>query len=324
MNNLQPRTACVDGDFFLSRVLHIPDFVNMISDRGEPSGGAYGMLQTLLTTLKRFPGIKKCIVCWDTGRSARRMTLLPEYKANRKREGDEEYAKYKLFYEQQKTLCQAMLPAFGTRVAMIPCAEGDDILGWFARNLEEDLVICTEDKDLLQLVNKHTAVFQPIKEQFVSLGNFSQVAGCVKPLFLVRKAIMGDVSDNIDGVKSMGATCTKRLMEVATDYLAQRRANTGRDLLRLAVESLVQTDTRNRKRYLRVLENQDLVSRNMKLMDVKLEVFSEAEELTLRHSLDSGAGQFDEREALGFLERMSFKKFIDTWGSFSRPFRRLS
>lgn len=303
--------------------MHIPEFQNMVSDNGEPSGGSYGMLQTILTSLNRFPGITKCVIVWDTGRSARRMALCPTYKANRKSD-DPEYVKYKGLFEQQKMLCQAVLPAFGTRNAMIPCAEGDDILGWFARKLEEDLVVITEDKDLLQLVNKRTAVFQPIKEKFVSLGNFREVADCAKPLFLVRKAIVGDASDNIEGVKGMGPTCTKRLMDVACDYLAQRKANTGRDLLRLAVQTLVETDKRNRNRYTKVLENTDLVSRNMKLMDVRLEDFTEAEEATLMRSLDSGAGCFDEREALGFLQRMSFKTFIDDWTRFSAPFRRLS
>jgi DNA polymerase-1 len=326
MNQFSPNTMVVDGDYFLHRVMHVGDIANMKDSQGRPTGGAFGMLQTLHEALKKFPGVRKLIVVFDTGHSARRLELFPEYKANRKvvKEGkEEEEAARKAVFAIQKDLCMGALPYFGARLAVLPCKEGDDILGWYARTLTEDLVVATEDKDLLQLVNRHVGVYQPIKNRFVSVHNFSQEAKVCKPLFLVRKAIIGDPSDNIDGVKSVGKVTVDRLMATATDYLVQRRANTGQELLRLACETQMQTDTRNRKRYQRIMESSDVIVRNMRLMDVRLETFSDEEEQELHRTLDAGAGVFQEREALGFLSEMEFKQFKAVWAAFSRPFRLL-
>lgn len=313
----------LDGDFFLSRVMHIGEFREMRNSEGEETGGVYGLFQTMKTALNRFPGTRKVIVVWDTGRSVRRLALWPEYKANRKSD-DPEYLRYKTEFERQKQVCQSILPAFGCRVALLPCAEGDDILGWYARKCPEEKVVVTEDKDLLQLVDVTTAVYQPIKDNFVTLGNFRKVAGSVKPLFIVRKAIEGDSSDNIPGVPKMGKTCTDRLMKVMHDLLAQGRCATGRELLVESCKVQKKVDTRNRARYESVILHLDDVTRNMKLMDVRKEALTEAEEKSLRAVLDSGSAVFREMEALGFFERMEFKSFIEAWGHFSSPFRRLS
>jgi len=326
MNNLSPRTLIVDGDYFLHRVMHVPDLANMHNSKGDRTGGVFGMLQTLYETLKRFPGVRKCIVAFDTGHSARRLALFPEYKANRKvvKEGREaEEAERKQIFKYQKDVCMSALPYFGCRLAALPCKEGDDILGWYARTLKEDLVIATEDKDLLQLVSRNVGVWQPIKGNFVSIENFREIAGCVKPLFLVRKAILGDPSDNIDGVKGAGKTTVDRLMATATDFLVQRRANTGRELLALACASQASTDTRNRKRYAEIAESNDAIVRNMRLMDVRIEDFTAEEEQKLHATLDSGAGIFQEMNAMGFLDEMEFRQLKTVWDQFSRPFRLL-
>jgi 5'-3' exonuclease len=316
----------VDGDYFLHRVMHVPDIANMHDGNGRRTGGVYGMLQTLHEALKKFPGVRKCIVVFDTGHSARRLELFPEYKANRKivKEGkEEEEANRKEVFQLQKDLCMGALPFFGCRLSVLPCKEGDDLLGWYARTLKEDLVIATEDKDLLQLVNRHVSVWQPIKGNFVSIHNFSEIAGVCKPLFLVRKAIIGDPSDNIEGVKGAGKVTVDRLMKVATDYLVQKRANTGSELLRLACETQMGIDTRNRNRYRKIMENGDRIVRNMRLMDVRIEEFTPEEEQKLHETLSSGAGCFKEMEALTFLAEMEFKQFKAVWDQFSRPFRLL-
>jgi len=325
MNKFNPRTLLVDGEFYLHRVLHIPEIADLKTSLGEQTGGVYGVLHTLYLSLLKFPAVQKCIVVFDTGHSIRRMELFPEYKANRKpKPGEEEaYALSKIAFQKQKDLLLESLPLFGTRLAVLPCKEGDDILGWYAKECREDLVIATEDKDMLQLINDHVAVFQPIKDNFVSNLNFRTVTGIIKPLFLLRKAIVGDASDNIPGVPTVGATTADRLLKVAEDLTAQRKIRTLQDALVQSVGIQRDVDTRNRKRYDRILESMDVISRNLKLMDIRLEPFSGEEDSELRRVLDSSSGIFQEMKALHFLERMEFKQLTAGWAEFSRPFRSL-
>lgn len=311
--------------FFFHRSLHIPEIAEMRTSTGIMTGGVYGVISAIHTTLLRFPAIRRCITVFDTGRSARRLALFPDYKGNRspKPGQEEEREMFRRILTHQKNLLLPHVGDFGMRLATLPVKEGDDIIGWFAKNAGGDIVIASEDKDLYQLVGKNVAVFRPIRDEFVCLENFRQAVGVARPLFLVRKAICGDKSDNIPGVPGVAETTAGRLMEAAEHLLAQRQVGRLQELITESCKIQIEADSRNRNRYSSVLQHLDLISRNLDIMDLRREPFTPGEELSLRMVLDSSLGCFNETEALKFLHLMEFRSFTETWADFSQPFRVL-
>jgi 5'-3' exonuclease len=325
MNNLSPTTLLVDGEFFLHRVMHIPEIADMRTSVGKLSGGIYGVISSIHTTLLRFPGIRRCIVVFDSGRSPRRMKIWPNYKGNRKPKEGEEIAaeQFRAAFLSQKEVLIPAIPHFGMRLAILPLKEGDDILGWFAKQAQGDIVIATEDKDSFQLIHRNVSVYRPIKNEFVCLENFRQVVGVPKQLFLLKKAIMGDTSDNIPGVPKAGEVTVSRLMEASEQLLFNQGSVRLRDLLVESCKIQMEADSRGKSRYASVVENLSVVERNLDLMDLRREPFTPEEETHLRSVLDSSAGCFNEMESLKFLHTCEFRSFTDVWADFSKPFRVL-
>lgn len=325
MNSLAPTILVVDGEFFLHRAMHVPELSELRTSTGVMTGGVYGVISAIHTTLLRFPAVRRCIAVFDTGRSARRLALFPDYKGNRspKPGQEEEREMFRKIFDHQKNLLLPNVASFGMRLATLPVKEGDDIIGWFAKNAGGDVVIASEDKDLYQLVSQHVAVFRPIRDEFVCHENFKTAVGVARPLFLVKKAICGDKSDNIPGVPKVADTTAGRIMEAAEHLLAQRQIGRLQELITESCKIQMEADSRNRGRYASVLQNLDIVSKNLDLMDLRREPFTQAEELSLRMVLDSSLGCFNETEALRFLHLCEFRSFTETWADFSKPFRML-
>lgn len=325
MNVLAPTVVAVDGEFFLHRVLHIPEFVEMATPAGVRTGGIYGVVTTIQNTLNKFPGVRRCLVVFDSGHSMRRQTLFPEYKMNRAPSPDkeEEHRKFRELLTHQKMELIRNLPYFGVRLATLPCKEGDDILAWLSKNAGGQLVIASEDKDMFQLISSNVAVYRPIRQEFVCLDNFRQMVGVHKALFLVRKAMLGDPSDNIPGVPKAGEVTVDRLTSAMEHLLAQRVSGKLSDVLVEACKIQEGVDTRGRSRYQSVAANLDLISRNLELMDLRREPFTPEEDSVLRASLDTLNGCFDEEGARRFLQEFEFKSLHNSWEEFSRPFKVL-
>jgi 5'-3' exonuclease len=325
VNALSPTVVAVDGEFYLHRILHVPEIANMKTASGMCTGGLYGVLTTIHTTLCRFPGVRRCIVVFDSGHSARRLSILPEYKRNREPTPDKlaEYTEYRARLVDQKERLIRILPSMGVRLAILPCKEGDDILGWMSKNVPGLLVLASEDKDMLQLVSDNVAVYRPIKNEFVTVENFQAATGVPRSLFLLRKAIGGDQSDNIAGVPKAGEVTINRLMETVAHIVAQRKAEKLSQAVVDACDIQMGVDTRGKARYQSIKDNLSIVSRNLDLMDLRREPFTPSEEDALRLVLDSGSALFEEAHIRKTFQELEFQSLLAIWEDFSRPFRGL-
>ncbi len=102
----------------------------------------------------------------------------------------------------------------------IPCFEyeryeADDILGSLARKAssqEIHSVLVTTDKDLFQLVNKTTTVFNPSKEIYLDEKKVKEFFGVSPSQVIDVLALWGDPSDNIPGVPGIGEKTSKALI----------------------------------------------------------------------------------------------------------------
>ena len=105
------------------------------------------------------------------------------------------------------------------RVIEIEKTEADDIIGWYIANKkeEEKIVICSNDRDLTQLISNDVIVYIQAKHMFINTKNHLTEMGYSYENVLLKKMICGDSSDNIKGIKGVGETTfMKNFPEVKT------------------------------------------------------------------------------------------------------------
>lgn len=188
---------------------------------GRYTNGVFTMSKILLNILKKVQPTHMA-VCWDVNRSSlERKKKFEGYKANRKDTMPQLSSQFQLM---QEVLAEMNIPQF-----KLIGHEADDIIGTFAKSLEKEIptYVLTKDQDALQLVTEHTYVWLTTSKNkelyeergidFASLTipdgtfeftpqTFEEEYG-LKPIQIIDlKALEGDKSDNIPGVKNVGAT----------------------------------------------------------------------------------------------------------------------
>lgn len=166
-----------------------------------------------------FPYVYKVACAWDGGKSEFRKSLYPDYKGQRERkrllETEEDKQKYKAFVEQMRVI-DDNLPLFGVHSIKVHHFEADDIIYFLSqhvtKNDDQFVIIVSTDKDMLQLVNSHIAVWSPYKEVLYTKENFEKLVGLKKSSFIDYRVLVGDTSDNIKGIKGIGEKTAKQLI----------------------------------------------------------------------------------------------------------------
>lgn len=321
------RTLVVDAHNLIHRVCHVESFANLTDKDGRFTGGIFGLLSILSINMRRWP-VSRCIAVWDAGRSQRRMAILPSYKANRapRPEEREEHERYSASVKDQIETLLTILPSLGVRNLSIDGREGDDVIGLYCRSVQGYKTVFTGDRDLLQLVNESTSVFLSDKEREVHMGNFKDEVKVPRPLFLLRKVLMGDKSDNIPGIPGVGETTVDRVMATVSNVVESSK---GQGSLRLselvssACSILSESDKRNAKRYSAVSGGTDVILRNYDLIDISREVFDPVDVADM-HCVLGRPAYFNSDAAQAALRGLGFNSFLSTWEDFSRPFSMLS
>ncbi len=250
--------------------MHLPDVRMLSTSKGKPSGGAFSFIRSIRSTLYEFKGVDRVIVVFDQGRSERRKALYPEYKANRKvnDEVDPDGLTYIEKFNTQIRILRYVLPKLGAKIVQLPGREGDDLMALIPRLLGSALtIIATDDRDLLQLVSPTVHVWRPIAQQLVTLDSFEEYAKSKREFFLLYKAIIGDKSDNIIGVKGVGPKTANKFLDECPCI--------GEYPFDEFFEYLIEVDT---KKADDVLDNSEQVTLNYEILDLGREEFHSNEE----------------------------------------------
>jgi DNA polymerase-1 len=177
---------------------------------GEPTAGTYGFTSVLLNLLQKDQP-DYLAVSFDTGRTFRD-DLYAEYKGTRDKMSDE--------LAVQIERIQEVVAAFGIPVLTAEGYEADDVLGTIARRAAAQGVsvkIITGDRDLLQLADEHVTINlagQKLSEA-ADYGPAEVQAryGLTPAQYVHFKALVGDASDNIPGVKGIGEKTATALLQ---------------------------------------------------------------------------------------------------------------
>jgi len=137
----------------------------------------------------------------------RKTTSKGNYKSNR----DGEVAKEA--HKNDETL-RELMDHLGIKSIYPYRLEADDVISWLTEVLHGKKQIITVDKDLYQLIDQDTLVFNPIQKAAITKENFENFTkGVSLQNFLDYKSIIGDNSDNIKGLPKIGHKRAIKLLE---------------------------------------------------------------------------------------------------------------
>ncbi len=214
----KPRLFLIDGHALAYRTYFaltgVGDASRWMTKAGEPTAGTYGFTSVLLSLLEQ-EAPEYLAVSFDTGKTFRD-DMYPEYKATRDKMPDD--------LRLQIERIREVVAAFGIPILEAEGYEADDVLGTVAKQAAHEdvtVIILTGDRDLLQLVDE--SILIRLAGQKLSEAKDYGIQEVVdryqlKPEQLIDyKAIVGDTSDNIPGVRGVGdKTAVKLLNEYQT------------------------------------------------------------------------------------------------------------
>lgn len=206
------KIVLIDGHSILNRAFYgLPDLTN---SEGLHTNAIYGFLTIMFKILEEEKP-EYLTVAFDVHAPTFRHQMYAEYKGTRKPMAEE--------LRQQVPVIKEVLHAMGVRTVECAGLEADDLLGTLSRRCEEkgmEVSVISGDRDLLQLATEHVKIRIPkTKQGRTEVEDY--YAADVKERYQVTpaefidlKALMGDSSDNIPGVPSIGEkTATKIISE---------------------------------------------------------------------------------------------------------------
>ena len=218
-------------------------------------------LNSLFSYVKQFKP-DKIYAVWDKkinteAKNFRKELLLGQYKAGRDKnliDGAHDY----------DDNLNEILENLGIHTLYPYNLEADDIIGWLTTmsNLKDQQhIIVTVDKDMLQLVEKNVSVYSPIKKILYTKENFQIYNNNIEQkYFLPMKALIGDQSDNISGLCRVG---NKKGYKLAVEIVDKSNINCLTE------------------------EQQIIYNRNLQLMDLRKGFYYEHEYIHYEKQLDT-------------------------------------
>jgi 5'-3' exonuclease len=158
---------------------------------------------------------KRIVCCFDSGASAYRKAIFPEYKDNRKVERtQEEQERFTAFFNCLSETVDA-LPFEHFKFKGI---EADDLIAFFVKNLaskHEHVWVVSSDRDLYQLLRENVSIFNMYSRKEITLQSLLETTGMTPSEYAFSRIIEGDTGDNIRGIDGIGP---KRAAELVREY----------------------------------------------------------------------------------------------------------
>lgn len=209
-----------------------------LSGTGKPTGGIFQFFLQLKMLLRK-GNFRYVYVFWDGNQSGLlRYKLNSDYKANRDKEfeDEEELSHYmkavnakingmkqyfskkeeaaklaqrkkqkEIFHWQREVIIDCLEELF-VRQCMCDKTEADDFIGYYVTHKKpnEKIVICSNDRDLTQLIAEDVIVYVQSLKDFLTVKNYTKIEGINYQNVVLKKILCGDASDNIKGIKGFG------------------------------------------------------------------------------------------------------------------------
>lgn len=291
---MENKIVLIDGNSILNRAFYgIPDLTN---SEGMHTNAVYGFLNILLKILDEEKP-EYAAVAFDVKHPTFRHEMYKEYKGTRKPMPEE--------LRQQLPLIKEVLSAMNFKIIEKAGYEADDILGTIAKMAQKEgylVSLVSGDRDLLQIATDKIKIRIPkTKKGGTQIEDYNtadviEKYGITPEQIIDLKGLMGDASDNIPGVPSIGE---KTAVKILTDY-------------KTVEEAIENVDNIKPPRAANALkEHKDLALLSKKLATIKTDC-----ELDFTFN-EAKLGDIFNEDAINLFRKLEFKSLITRVGSTS-------
>ncbi len=207
---MKQRVYLVDGSALAYRSYFAFAGRPLVNSKGENTGAAFGVANTLLKLLREERPDYMAVV-FDSREPTFRHVKYAQYKANREKMPDDMQAQFPRILE--------LVEALGLKILQVSGFEADDVMGTLARRFASekmDVILVSADKDFCQLVSECVKLLNPGRsgevKKWVGASDVEARFGVGPRLVVDVLALMGDSSDNIPGVPGIGPKTASRLV----------------------------------------------------------------------------------------------------------------
>lgn len=292
-----PHLYLIDGSGYIFRAYHAMAHSRKPLSRsdGTPVGAVFGfsnMLMKLLQDLEDDEQPTHLAIIFDAKGKTFRNNIYADYKANRPPAPEDLVPQFPLIRDAVR--------AFGLPSIELEGFEADDLIATYARHAREanwDVTIVSSDKDLMQLLDSGTDMFDTMKNVRTPASKVIEKFGVGPEKVVDVQALAGDSVDNVPGVPGIGIKTAAELINQYGD-----------------LDSLLDRagEIKQPKRREKLIENAELahISRKLVTLDRHVEVASTIEEFALSAP--------DPEPLIAFFEAQEFRslkvKAHHAWG----------
>ena len=295
---MSKKILLIDGNSMANRAFYATMGRMMKTPTGISTNAVYGFFQIMFKTIEEEKP-DKIIVAFDISSSEKRTKIFNEYKAGRHKAPEDLTIQFPIIKELLKTMNIPIVQKDGI--------EADDILGAIAKKEGKKgnkIIILTGDRDYFQLVDINVNIRYPKtimgKTEYIIYDNYkiNEEYGLTPEKLIEVKALMGDASDNIPGVKGIGEKTALKLiiqfgsLEKIYEYIEN---SDGKEIAKATLNKLIQD------------KEMAYVSRDLGRIDIEYDY-----EKDLGINIDSiKYTDWRTEEAFSYLKKLSFNKFLD-------------
>ncbi len=251
--------------------------MNMVNPDGVHIGGLGGFFRSLGAMIRQTNPTSVYVVFDGAGSTTNRKNLLSEYKGTRNLQRITNWEAFDNIEEEHDSKIDQIvriiqyLKLLPVKTTIIDKVEADDIIAILAEKLVEKhnstCFIVSSDKDFLQLVTDKIIVYRPMEKEYYTPKVVEEKFGLLPHNFILHKVLLGDNSDNIRGIKGLGAKgIFKKFPELKTEEL------TLQDIFDISARKF-----KDHIVYSRIVQDQDRLETNYKVMDLSIPMIDDRE-----------------------------------------------
>lgn len=295
---MSKKILLIDGNSMANRAFYATMGRMMKTPTGISTNAVYGFFQIMFKTIEE-ENPDKIIVAFDISSSEKRTKIFSEYKAGRHKAPED--------LTMQFPIIKELLRMMNIPIVQKDGIEADDILGAIAKKEGKKgnkIIILTGDRDYFQLVDMNVNIRYPKtimgKTEYIIYDNYkiNEEYGLTPEKLIEVKALMGDASDNIPGVKGIGEKTALKLiiqfgsLEKIYEYIEN---SDGKEIAKATLNKLIQD------------KEMAYVSRDLGRIDIEYDY-----EKDLGINIDSiRYTDWRTEEAYSYFKKISFNKFLD-------------
>ena len=295
---MSKKILLIDGNSMANRAFYATMGRMMKTPTGISTNAVYGFFQIMFKTIEE-ENPDKIIVAFDISSSEKRTKIFSEYKAGRHKTPED--------LTMQFPIIKELLRMMNIPIVQKDGIEADDILGAIAKKEGKKgnkIIILTGDRDYFQLVDMNVNIRYPKtimgKTEYIIYDNYkiNEEYGLIPEKLIEVKALMGDASDNIPGVKGIGEKTALKLiiqfgsLEKIYKYIEN---SDGKEIAKATLNKLIKD------------KEMAYVSKDLGRIDIEYDY-----EKDLGINIDSiKYTDWRTEEAFSYLKKLSFNKFLD-------------